>query len=360
MFYLSTINGLSIFIRFVVVLGTCLTAVAMAEPPRYELVRIYAQLPPGNSWISGHDSYGRFLGVHSEAGSFTWSEAEGIKFLRGAGTAYGINDRGQMVGAHLSQPIIWDRGAPAKELNIGDASTGLAYQINNNSIAVGYVTGPGWLNAALWESDKNTFSVLDIFGVRSVASSINNHDVVVGRTEVPCGSYRTRTAFLWYAHAAHDLGFPAWATGSAANAINDNFQIVGHLRVDRCSFPTAMNANKAALFENGEWYKLHTDERYPYSDASAINNRGDVVGQLLEQGGENSGELFISPAPPLWLPRQERRMYSLRDYISRLESNAILLTATAINDAGWIGGSGFFNFEPREKAFVLIPQRAEN
>lgn len=78
-----------------------------------------------------------------------------------------------------------------------------------------------------------------------------------------------------------------------------------------------------------------------------INNRGEIVGALV-QGSIR--EAFI------WLP-QDERMFRLRDYVDDLDPRAVLLSATAINEKGWISGYGAFpDGDGYEDAFVLIPR----
>jgi probable HAF family extracellular repeat protein len=234
---------------------------------------------------------------------FLWTEGAKIPMpmLGGNnGSAFGVNDRGQVVGiaetatvdANCVSPqvldfkaVIWNAWTQQiQELPVfpGD-SISAAIAINNNGQAVGAsgscapVSPAIGAHALLWQN--GSFTYLGSLGgtFSNVAYDINNRGQVVGVSNLPGDT--TAHAFLWENDAMTDLGTLPGDFFSVAFAINDKGQIVGQ--------SCAINFNcRAFLWENGIMSDLNSlvsraSDFYLYS-ANDISNLGDIVGQAVD------------------------------------------------------------------------------
>jgi probable HAF family extracellular repeat protein len=156
-----------------------------------------------------------------------------------------------------------------------------AADINERGQIVGYATtAEGQYHAVMWDED----GIHDLGGVDASAAAINNHGQIVGSSYSPTGNLR---AMLWDNGHATDLGTLAGGNREAdAVDINDRGQIVG-------SSLTPDNYH-AFLWENGVMTDLGTLPGDDSSVATAINERGDVVGVSYDAG---SG---LPPRAVLW------------------------------------------------------------
>ena len=143
----------------------------------------------------------------------------------------------------------------------------------------------------------------------SFANGVNNRGQVVGVSSTRDGSSH---AFLWQDGKMRDLGtLPGSRTGSRAAAINDRGQIAG------TSWGTNRWTTHAVLWENGTVHDLGTlGGKWSY--ATAINNRGQVVGVSATNDGEWHGFLW-----------QNGRMRDIDDF-----------RPSATNDRGQVVGLG--------------------
>jgi probable HAF family extracellular repeat protein len=182
------------------------------------------------------------------------------------GWAFGINDRGQVVGASgicsplnpqtgvyiLSRhPLLWDEG---KLINLGNLG------------------GTG------------------AFGPGNIAGEINRRGEVVGTSDL-AGDI-TFHAFVWTSrNGIRDIGTLKGDFASAGLGINDSRDVVG------ASFDTNFNP-RAFLWRNGVITDLNTliPENSPFVSllfAHGINSRREIAGFGLTIGGEVHGFLAI-------------------------------------------------------------------
>ncbi|MDP9309856.1 MAG: hypothetical protein M3R24_02995 [Chloroflexota bacterium] len=220
--------------------------------------------------------------------------------------AYGINNKGQVVGSSYLVPdseypsaFLWEHGT----MNlIDDDYSGVAFEINDYGQIVGYIMNfeDSQDEAVLWQ---NGTRLVLVPGGR--ANDIDEQGQVVG-------SERS-SAFLWQNGTRIDLGtLGGYASG--ANALNEHGQIAGWSR-------SATGEQHAALWQNSTIIDLEILGLN--IEANDINEQGQVVGSGY------SDEEFIQHGF-LW---QNGTMTNL----STLGGN--YSSAAAINDQGQIVGA---------------------
>jgi probable HAF family extracellular repeat protein len=126
----------------------------------------------------------------------------------------------------------------------------------------------------------------------SVADGINDAGEVVGYLSSPISS--PDHAFF-YDGNMHDLGAPTGGL-SYANAINNHGQIVGYVRV--AGLPSLVN--RAVLFEGGDIVDLNdtipASSGWLLQTATAINDNGWIVGTGINPSGQGDSFL-LTPVP---------------------------------------------------------------
>jgi probable HAF family extracellular repeat protein len=178
---------------------------------------------------------------------------------------------------------VWDRGALTLLPPNGYQSDATA--INERGVIVGevYVSTPGSTpvtHAVLWRNG----GVIDLgrLGPLSTspgayATAINDRDWVVGASPV---AGMPDHAFVWIGDHMFDLGTAPGFTGSRANGINDNGDVVG---VSTVYDPVVGRVVKrATLWHRGQAIDLNGPKPAGFpgtlQEASAINERGQIVG----------------------------------------------------------------------------------
>jgi probable HAF family extracellular repeat protein len=154
-------------------------------------------------------------GKTTDLGSFSGNTIEN-------GTAFGINDRGQVVGESNERAFLWQNGTMRDLGSLGGGSErSVAYDINERGQVVGvsYIKGHSFdqgfvRHAFLWSNGVMTdLGTLGSLGQTSFAYGINDSGQVVGTTE--------SHAFVWHKGTMVDLGL------GKALAINNAGEIVG-------------------------------------------------------------------------------------------------------------------------------------
>ena len=309
--------------------------------------------------------------------------------------ATAINNAGQVVGytkiTGMDQPFLWANGT-VTWLGLSGGFAGQAFGINANGQIIGVIGGlTGSTNgsdATLWANGTVTNVSSTLHGFSS-GSGINSSGQVVGTTgptgSDSCGG-NLQNAFIWsggtistldpsttvnsYAVAINDAGDavgyvqspPACvsqaslfasgtttilpqppggdsSTQAAANAINNTGQIVGYI------FTPTTAANTAVLWYNGTVTALRG-----MGQAYGINNTGQIVGLITIAGqvphaaiwttvGANALDLnqLIDPATPIPAPM-------------------VLISASAINDNGWIAAVGSPDGGVTVQSYLLQPE----
>ena len=261
-----------------------------------------------------------------------------------------ISDTGNVVGcadldAVTAHAFIYRDGA------MRDLGPGCALAVNDRGIAAGRAGGG---ELVVWlESD------IAHLGVRGTIGGINNANVVVGSYAQGTGTRAFRFAngaldtlmddsassanainargeiagtssagaFTWRDGAMNMLG-TLGGNRSDAKGINDSSQVVG-LATDEHGQPLSF------LYDGG----MKALEAPGYSGATAINNRGQIVGSA-----EGSGGYFLDAG-----------IYDRLDTLPPVVAQHWRkLTPTGINNQGWIVGTGT-NSAGDLRAFLLIP-----
>jgi probable HAF family extracellular repeat protein len=199
--------------------------------------------------------------------------------LGGTGSlAFGLNDRGQVVGASTTaagapHAFLWEKGQMTDLGTLGGTDS-VAFGINDHGQVVGasYTTGDAARHAFLWEQGQMT-DLGTLGGNISIAYAINNRGQVVG--EANTTENAANHAFLWEKARMTDLG-TLGGNISTAFAINDRGQVVG-------SAYTTRGALHAFLWQQGPMTDLGTLGGFN-SIAYGINNRGQIVGMATTAG----------------------------------------------------------------------------
>lgn len=257
---------------------------------------------------------------------------------------YALNDKGHVSGTSYhpsgtaSHAFLY-RDGTMHDLGVfvGNWDDGwftFAYGINNKGQIVGEHRcrcGGGPFNAVLY-SDGRWRDLGSLGGNYSKATDINNRGHVTGYSTLTAG-FVGEHAFL-YDGRMKDLG-TLGGSASSGNAINDAGQITGRSR-------TAGDAEEHAfLYSNGVMQDLGTLGGLT-SSGDAINNKGQITGTSTTQSGETRAILYSNG-----------QMYDLNGLVDGSGAGWVLLESKGINEAGQIAGNGTFNGQQR--GFLLTP-----
>jgi probable HAF family extracellular repeat protein len=234
---------------------------------------------------SGAGEYGAALAVNESgevvgygvvnagqaAHGFLWEHGT----LRDLGTlggkdsfAYGINDRGQIVGVSSTasgelHAFLWQHGTMA------DLGTGGAYGINDVGQIVGFIlSGAGTYHACSWWGDRHTD--LDSLSLSfSEAVGINQLGWAVG-DGIQSGN---KHAYLWRNRRMTDLG-TLGGDNSYAVDVNDRGQVLGR------SETGSDDSGHGFLWQEGRLVDLTQRGISPDVSLRDVNDRGAIVGTV--------------------------------------------------------------------------------
>jgi len=225
-----------------------------------------------------------------------------------------INNRGQVAGEDASRAALWN-GYTRPILLSGEFSQSSARDLNESGSVVGYIGG----HAALWDA-TGAHDLGTLGGNISDAYAINEAGTVAGLSELAGQSH----AALWQNGNITDLG------RGIAYSLNDHGLVVG--TVDQRA---TLWSGTQATFIGGLG-----------SDAFDVNNHGWAVGSVYDM---STGDPTTAM---LWHGGQS---IDLNSFLSQTDRDAgwRLVSATAINDHGWIVGSAFNTQTVTGKGFVL-------
>jgi probable HAF family extracellular repeat protein len=261
----------------------------------------------------------------------------GLGSLRvtGGSIAYGINQRGDVVGSSGNAAFFYTRATGMQELRTLGGSSGIAYAINDREESVGFSTlhGDQAFHPTLWSHG----SVVDLGTLgdgNAIAYAINNVGQIVGQytKSLPDGG-GTNRAFVYQDGVMRDLG-TLGGNFSWARAINNRGEIVG--------FADPGNGTvHAFLYSSGKMMDLGTFG-FTGSDARAINDHGQIVGTVRQGNGDTLAALFF----------RGQGILQLNGSLPP-DSGWNLLNAFGINDNGVIVGNGYHNGELRAYSLTL-------
>jgi probable HAF family extracellular repeat protein len=181
--------------------------------------------------------------------------------------AFGINNRGQITGVStgpelFGRAFLCDRGMMIDLGTLPGDVYSEGTSINDRGQVVGVSSGEVFGRAFLW-SNGEMIDLGTLGGTFSGASAINNRGQVTGWADTLSGEIH---AFLWEDGIVTAIGAMPGSTLTYARGINNQGQIVGS-----ASFPSF--EFHGFLWEDGVFVDLG-----PSSQASAINDRGQIVG----------------------------------------------------------------------------------
>ncbi len=257
---------------------------------------------------------------------------------------FALNNPGQVVGcdslpsdgshehAYLfSDGLLSDLGTVA-----GGYRT-LAYGINDSAQIAGYVDFSNGTRHAFLYANGVMADLGTLGGTESTAEGINNAGDVVGYSFT--ASRDIIHAFVYRAGVITDLFTLTNGRAIEATAINDRGDIVGRSR-----------GNLAFIYRNGVFQELGTLGG-SFSSAYALNEAGAVVGYASAADGSSHAFIY----------KPESGMIDLNGAVTLSDGTApgflSLNTAKGINELGQIVGSGtYFDGSTRStQAFLLTP-----
>lgn len=245
--------------------------------------------------------------------------------------------------------IITDPSSPGKITTLGSTENGAystAYAVNNSGQTVGVsMTSGGSLHATLWNGVVTT-DLETIGSTSSEAHGINDAGQIVG---VASDNHGISRAVLWSATNATYLTTQSNAY-SKAFAINSSGQIAGESEVGGQADVSGIHIPGSGLIHATLWdgavaTDLGTLGGY-VSSANGINSFGQVVGSAQTSDG--------SFRATLWSGSTAIDLNSFLD-ASAKASGLVLVSATGINDNGWIVGSAVNVTTGYGSAFLLAP-----
>ena len=261
--------------------------------------------------------------------AFIWDSTNGIRSLGTLGgnhsEAYGINNAGQVVGRSTLasgeydvRGFIWENGSMS-DLGTLEGGWTEAHGINNSREVVGYSVLSSSVTAFLWKN--GSMSNLESLTGNSRGYAINDTGQIVG--------YVNPIAFMWENGIITLLG-TLGGNRSYAWDINNNRQVIGSSGTG--GYPSYSHA---FFWENSTMTDLGTLSGN-WSEAYSINDTGQIVGQ-------SAGHAF------LW---ENGTMTDLNEFLP-IGSEWLLLEATAINNKGQIVGCGYIS--GKLHAFLMTP-----
>lgn len=344
-------NKISKLLLLMVAAGISLGIVTSAEAKNKTRYKYYDLGTLGGriSWSTGINNWGHVVGVSETSApyqfrAFVWAY-NGMKnlgvleadFISGA---WGINDRGQIVGFSLNsaferRAVLWDRTGTRELGNLGGTFAD-AFALNRQGEIVGQSTLPGEseevAHAVSW-TKKRIKDINPFDSDLSVALSINSRGEMVGTYVTSEGLLR---AVWWTKKGVNELG-TLGGEQSEAYWINDKGDAVGW-----CELPDG--AWHACLWtSHGDTVDLGVNDGL-YSEAYSINRHGEVVGTYYFDDELEEARAFV------WSRKDGLR--DLSDLTIDLPAGVHVAHANSINDFGWIAGTSS-NFT----ACLLIPVR---
>jgi probable HAF family extracellular repeat protein len=266
------------------------------------------------------------------------------------GGAEAINSSGQVAGfgssyLHGYHPMTWAPNSsngvfisPLPFITMGqDPTGGMAYAINGSGQAAGTVTMQGSGTFAFRTAPNSAINpATDVIVANGIAFGLNSLGQAVGAAPVGFSEHAFRTApNLAYHAATDDLG-TLGGSNSTARAINTAGQVVGEADTDISGF--IYSDNFGQILGNPHAFMTAPNSKInPLTDdlgtlggsaswATAINERGDVVGHSLLAGDAIEHAFLYTSG----------RMLDLNDLVGSSLAGIYITSAVGINNRGQI------------------------
>jgi probable HAF family extracellular repeat protein len=226
--------------------------------------------------------------------AFAWTPEGGMRDLGTLGgrqsRAVAVNERGAVTGTAQTasgseHAFVWTRHAGMRDLGTlgGRASTAVA--LNDRGEVVGDAdTATRGRRAFRWRTGLGMREVVGPTWLDPAAVDVNNRGEVLGKYRTP--SFVPR-AFVWSARlGARDLGDLGASYITEPADLNDRSQVVG------LSWVAGGGSHHAFVWDRRSGMRdLGTGQRSSapclFSQAVAINNRGQVAGARVDNDGQN-------------------------------------------------------------------------
>jgi probable HAF family extracellular repeat protein len=330
-------------------------------------------------------------------------------------SAYGMNDKGDVVGALTTEPSPGVQQLHAfrfdydtRTVSVLDTLGGFSSQaiaINNSGTVVGNLSVNGSTDfAAIWTADGHahrpgpfangtanslndinrrgeivttaTFSngavnaaVINgsqlialgtLGGDQSEGRGISNRGHVVGISKTAdTGSGSDTHAFLYFRGEMEDIGTLPNGKNSVAAKVNGRGEVVGTADVGpvstECCDPTPRHA---FLYRNGTLQDLGTfsgNDPSLLSEGVDINQHGDVLGRA--QVPDSTRPFEIVTHPFLYRNGKMLDVTTLIDPNDPLAAYAQFFQPAAINDKGWITLTGYDSRDNIGRVYLLVPKK---
>jgi probable HAF family extracellular repeat protein len=301
----------------------------------------YTIVPVGNlngtssaSAINNNGQVAGWFGTSNGAHAFLYKNGlmTDLGSLYGAPDSYGfaLNNSGNVVGvsdialqSNEQHAFLYRRGLMTDiGASVGDGSSYAAAINNEDEVAVNLGN-----HAFLYHKGK----VLDLGAFTPTA--INDQGQIAGDDDAG-------NAVVYSRGKLKNLG-SLGGLGASAYAINQRGQIAG-------GSPTATGRGGAFLYSEGKMINLGTtSDSLPLSLAFGLNDNGDVVGEVYNNGLNGAYHAFVY---------QNGAMFDLNELIINAPAGLKLETALGINDSGEIVANGNFG-DGINHAFLLKPTR---
>ena len=248
---------------------------------------------PSPARAQGINDAGQIVGArydaYGNAEAVRWSvDGLTISALGGGANSYAmaINGSGAVVGAANGRAVRFTESGP---VNIAVGGTWSSANAVNAWGAVAGTTqsryGQFQAFTAGPEASGAATLIGSLGGGASYGHAINSTGLVAGGSTTARGYLR---AFLYARGKLQDLGVLSGGKNSSAYGVNDAGQVVGYSQ-------DAVGDSRAFLFENGQMKDLNqliaADIGWRLSEASAINNNGQIVGYGIKNGVQHAFRL---------------------------------------------------------------------
>ncbi|WP_395146174.1 PEP-CTERM sorting domain-containing protein [Armatimonas sp.] len=252
------------------------------------------------------DGYSAALGI----------SADGNKIVGyGAGTGLDLIGNGYTGGLLASVAMRWENGfnfvLPVK--NLTDAAMPVEWAAalgisGNIAVGQGFFSTTATTSAILWDGGLSTYQL----------SNLESKALAVDRGDLGLASARTvgvvgTEAYLWSGISGGASLHPTSYLGGGG--ISEARAIVGNLIVGVGSGANTSNNNHALVWDNGQFYDLHTQlglGASASSEATSVDSQGYVSGNYTENGAQKAFRVKFSangapdPNPtPVPLPTPE-------------------------------------------------------